>query len=168
MFWTRHPKENIARHFSGQEKRPSLQKTETRISTNIEEPCVYIGQQDEPRANLEREGEIRPRSTLLGYLSRFYYYSLPVAGLFKLFLNSIVNSIISLSLSGYLFSPCHRESVARFLFIMLTALIEKFRFENFRIIRERESFVAIAVFFETIIFFSSIENWKKFCEMFLK
>lgn len=108
MFWRHHPKENVD---TSRDKFVTIDG-EANINKHRTVHVLYIlGRRSLAKGKFwERgwEGEDRPRSILLAYLSCFYYYSSPVAVLFKLFYSSIVNSIVSLFLWLFLLALSSR------------------------------------------------------------
>lgn len=108
MFWRHHPKENVD---TSRDKFVTIDG-EANINKHRTVHVLYIlGRRSLAKGKFwERgwEGEDRPRSILLAYVSCFYYYSSPVAVLFKLFYSSIVNSIVSLFLWLFLLALSSR------------------------------------------------------------
>lgn len=107
MFWRHHPKENVD---TSRDKFVTIDG-EANINKHRTVHVLYIlGRRSLAKGKFwERgwEGEDRPRSILLAYVSCFYYYSSPVV-LFKLFYSSIVNSIVSLFLWLFLLALSSR------------------------------------------------------------
>lgn len=108
MFRRHHPKENVD---TSRDKFVTIDG-EANINKHRTVHVLYIlGRRSLAKGKFwERgwEGEDRPRSILLAYLPCFYYYSSPVAVLFKLFYSSIVNSIVSLFLWLFLLALSSR------------------------------------------------------------